>query len=512
MRMPRITHLPLTTTYDGLADDAIELAAACGLNLLPWEQYVLRQSLGVRDDGKWSALELALIVSRQNGKGSILEARELAGLFLLGEQTIIHSAHEASTSFEAFNRIENLIMGVPDLAAQVAQTPHSHGAEGIVLKNGQRLKFRTRTKGGGRGFSGDLVIFDEAMYLNALQIAALFPTIMARPNPQVWYTGSAGDKESTQLGALRARAIEGDHSQDDRLAFMEYSIDACTDFCDPQVRYMKCPDHDPIFHPESWAKANPSMGLTIHTLPTPESPSISFEMLTEENIRAESRTLPFEKFLPERLGIGDYPTKTANWSLISEQAWMARTSEVKSPQRPLTFAINTNTDRSYSCIVAIGSDGEDGVCAEITSDGEQIDYRPGTNWVVPRCIELNKRWKPKGFVIDMTSQAGEFRDKLEACKIKVISPTSREVAQAAGRMYSSIVPGRNNVPFLWHRDQEDLNNAVRGASKRKLAGLWALDRQNVGVDISPLICVSNGLWGHEKFALEKSTAVDMAWG
>lgn len=509
---PRISHLPVTSTYDGLADDAIELAAAAGLRLFDWEQDVLRYSLGVRDDGKWSAFEMGLIVSRQNGKGSILEARELAGLFLLGERTIIHSAHEFSTSIEAFNRIKMLIESTPDLDAQVARTPHSHGEEGIELKNGQRLKFRTRTKGGGRGFSADLIILDEAMFLGAPQIQALMPTMSARPNPQIWYTASAGDKESTQLALLRSRALEASHERDPRLAFLEYSIDHCTDFCDPELRYVKCPDHDNVFDVKSWRKANPSMGLTIHTRPDEYGYSMSFQMLTEEYIAGESRSMPLESFLQERLGVGDYPTKTAEWGLISQDTWMARVSEVKAPQRPVTFAIDTTPDRSYSCIVAIGSDGEGGMVAEITSNGEEIDYRPGTSWVVPRCIELNRRHKPSGFVIDMTSHAAEFKDALETAKIKVISPVTREVAQAAGRMYTAIVPGKNNVPYLWHRDQEDLNNAVRGAAKRKLAGLWALDRQNVGVDISPLVCVSNGLWGYEKFALHKESTVDMAWG
>ena len=47
-------------------------------------------------------LEVALIVSRQNGKGSILEALELAALFLDDfippRGLILHSAHEFKTA------------------------------------------------------------------------------------------------------------------------------------------------------------------------------------------------------------------------------------------------------------------------------------------------------------------------------------------------------------------------------------------------------------------------------
>lgn len=92
LQTPPIESLPEFTSSAG--DDAIELAQLAGLELDPWQQYVLRNSLGERPDGRWAAFEVGLIVPRQNGKGSIIEARELAGLFLLGEGLILHTAHE----------------------------------------------------------------------------------------------------------------------------------------------------------------------------------------------------------------------------------------------------------------------------------------------------------------------------------------------------------------------------------------------------------------------------------
>jgi hypothetical protein len=71
--------------------------------------FALDGALGVRADGKWSAFEVGLVVSRQNGKGGILEARELLGLFELGERLIVHSAHQFDTSMEAFLRMEQLL-------------------------------------------------------------------------------------------------------------------------------------------------------------------------------------------------------------------------------------------------------------------------------------------------------------------------------------------------------------------------------------------------------------------
>jgi hypothetical protein len=56
-----------------------------------WQQIALEVMLGVAEDGSWSAQEFGLVAARQNGKSAILEARELAGLFLFGEPRIIHS-------------------------------------------------------------------------------------------------------------------------------------------------------------------------------------------------------------------------------------------------------------------------------------------------------------------------------------------------------------------------------------------------------------------------------------
>lgn len=491
---PRILCRPASYIDVGIGRDAVQLAEFAGLRLFDWEAYILEQSLGIRDDNKWAAFEIGLIVSRQNGKGSILEARELAGLFLLGEKLIIHSAHQFDTSIEAFMRVSQLIKDTPDLNDQVARMPNSHGSEGVELKNGQRLKFRTRTKGGGRGFTADCLILDEGMYLGSAMVSALMPTLSARPNSQIWVTASAGDKESTQLGLMRRRAIKGD---DPSLFFAEYSIEGCTDFCDPDLRDLKCPEHLAVDSREAWRLANPSMGITI----------------TEEAIAREYRAMDLASFKQERLGIGDYPTGNDSWNLISKDAWFARTTSSMAPRTGVVFVVDVNPERSFTCIMAVGADEDGQIVGEITSDitGE-LDYRPGTNWVMPRLLDLNKRHRPNGVVMDLAGHAAEFKPKLENARIKVVAPTTREYAQACGKMYTSIVPGRNNKPNVWHRDQEDLNNAVRGAGKRNLAGLWALTRGNAATDISPIVCLTLGIWGHEKLILEKRTSVGMAWG
>lgn len=195
---PRYRYVPLYTSSAG--QDAIDLSAAAGLDLDPWQQDVITDSLGERPDGRWAATEVGLIVPRQNGKGAILEARELFGLFLDPTcKLITHTAHRFDTALDHFRRMRALIEGTPDLLAEVKDNGHgidgpsgikdSNGKESIELRDGARLNFKARSKGSGRGFSGDLVVLDEAFWL--MDLGSLVPSLSARPNPQLWLTSSA---------------------------------------------------------------------------------------------------------------------------------------------------------------------------------------------------------------------------------------------------------------------------------------------------------------------------------
>lgn len=77
-----------------LATDVLDWAQGFGYQLDDWQKWVLTEGLGTAPDGRWSSFENAVIVSRQNGKGTCEEVRELSGLFVIGEELIIHTAHE----------------------------------------------------------------------------------------------------------------------------------------------------------------------------------------------------------------------------------------------------------------------------------------------------------------------------------------------------------------------------------------------------------------------------------
>src|SRR5687768_1538120 len=93
---PRVQSLP-SGAVRSAGRDAAELAAGCGLDLDPWQAFVLESGMGETVDRRWAASDVDLIASRQNGKNGIVEARELYGAVILGE-SIILTAHLFKTT------------------------------------------------------------------------------------------------------------------------------------------------------------------------------------------------------------------------------------------------------------------------------------------------------------------------------------------------------------------------------------------------------------------------------
>jgi hypothetical protein len=502
---PRFLHLPSSAqkvrqggreVVNSLGSEVVDLSATAGLELDDWQCFLLEHACSLRDEEfwnpytyrvekKWAAFEFGLVVARQNGKTALCVARMAAGLFLFGERLIIYSAHQFDTSLEAFDALVDLIDKNPSMKREIARggVSRSHGKEGIELKNGQRVRFRTRTKGGGRGFTCDFLILDEAMYLDTLSVRATLPTLSARPNPQVWYCGSPGDKQALQFGAVRARGVSGIPDPD--LLFAEWSADLCNPYCPPD-----CDEHDKPGDPRTWAKANPSLGIRLQ----------------ERTVAAEYRsigTVDPEGFAMERLGVGDWPVVGDGWLVIPKDRWedqaVPATSEITGQ---FVLAVDTAPDRTMSCIAACGLNQDEKVQVEITGR-ELYDHKPGIQWLVPRIREIWEAQRPYAVVIDKASPAGTLIDQLESLGIEVISPATRDFAQACGDFVTGVSPRRGEDADIVHIDQPQLNVAVASAERRQLMDLWAWSKKDSAADISPLVAVTLAAWGYKKYLYQK---------
>lgn len=446
---PRIRSVPAYVSSAG--QEAVELAALAGLYLDGWQADVLREAMGERADGKWAARDVGVNAPRQNGKDAILEARELAGLFLLGERLIVHSSHMFATSREHFLRLVFLIENTPDFSRRVKAVWRASGNEGIELVNGQRIVFKTRTAGGGRGFTGDLCVFNEAMILSEEALGALLPTLSARPNPQIWFAGSAADQivqpDSIVWARVRARAQAGD----DRLAYFEWS--APFDHPD-QV--------DNADDPEVWAAANPALGIRI----------------SEENVEAERRAMDDRTFAVERLGVGDYPRIDGHArGVIAPEAWDQLADDTSKLLDPVCLFYDIAPDRSSAAISAAGRNAAGLWHVEV------IDHRRGTGWVAERFLQLVDKHEPAVKGCDAYAMLPE----LEREGLVVVN--APEHAHACARFVDAV-----EQKTLRHLGSAELRSAVRGARTRPMGdSAWAWSRKGSLTDITPLVSASLAL-------------------
>ncbi|HET7736465.1 MAG TPA: hypothetical protein VFK52_10845 [Nocardioidaceae bacterium] len=445
---PRLSSIPHDIDNTAAGDEVIEFAAYCGLHLDDWQQWCVRHICAERSDGSWAATQSVLIVPRQSGKSAIIEAIEMAALFLWEEEHIIYSAHLGKTAADHQRRIRRLIEGRPEFKRQ-GRVLTGKGDERVELWSGAILEFITRGKKSSRGGSPSRVFFDEAMFLTDDQTQAMLPALSAQSmnedhQAQMVYASSAPIAESQVLHRLRDRGIEGTAP---RLFFAEWSA---PEDCDPADR-------------QNWYDANPGLGIRIS------------EEWIEDN---EFGTMSIEGFGTERLGIPVPPERSGGDGIIPEGLWRSCADPTAKPAGLLAYSIDASPDlRSASIAV---------------SDGRMVavaEHHPGVAWLPEKLAELIED-KPGAVHLDPKGPIGALLVDLGDQGIEWDEITPAEHAQACGGLLGAVLKGEG----FHHVDQPALNAAVAGATRRNYADAWVWNRRTAGDDICPLVAVTIARW------------------
>jgi hypothetical protein len=439
-----------------VGQDMVELASMFDLHADPWQERVLVGAGGERDDGKHAAKEVGVVVPRQNGKDGILEIRTLGGLLILEEQLITYSAHQFDTSLEAFRRLRHYFENYDELTRRVKRVINSHGEEGIELLNGQRVRFRTRTAGGGRGFTGDCLFLNEAMILRESSMGALFFTLSARPNPQVWYTGSAVDQDVHDHGVVLSRVRDRAQKGDPGLAYFEWSAAESFDDLDPDDR-------------DGWCRANPALGRRISV----------------ETVETEQRAVAPKTFAVERLGVGDwFDLDYEDPTQITAEQWAAcMAAGSTEPDGPVVISFDVRPDRKAATIAGAG----------VRTDGlrhmKVLEHHAGTNWVIPKLKALVDELDAE-IIVDERGPAASLFVEADKEGLDLTKVNGTDYAAACGAFYDAVADAQ-----VRHDGAPELTRAVRGAGRRPLGDAWAWSRKNSDVDITPLVACTLALWG-----------------
>lgn len=445
---PSVRICPEYTVTDGA--DAEKLLAVGGLILDPWQAAALEDWMALTPGQKWICRTCGLSIPRQNGKTGLVEGRANTGMLLYNEQ-VIYTAHLQKTATETFEEMA-AFFDAPKMRKYVKDIKTALGREQIILNSGARVKFLARTRNGGRGQHGDLLIFDEAQELDIDAQASFIPAISASRNPQVIYIGTPPDPNATGtvFRGIRDKALAGETKA---TAWFEFSVPEIGDVHD-QAR---------------WAETNPALGRRI----------------MKTTIEGEVEQMPPDTFARERLGWwSPIVEHKIDYAIPAETFDACKSTEPK-PEGKVAYGVKFSVDGTLATLAG----------AVIPKDGAArislIEQRPtghGTRWLADW---LNERAdKASCVVIDGRNGADVLVDKIADTwkhKNSVVRPSAKDVVAAAGTLCDALA----EQTVTWYEPQEQLRESAVTSVKRPIGGGWGFGGDNS----SPIEACALALWG-----------------
>lgn len=433
---------------DGLR--ASQILKVGGMILDPWQSDILDDWLAFTPSMKWACKTCGLSVPRQNGKTGLISGRAEAGMLLYNEQ-VIYTAHLQKTATETFEEMA-VFFDSPKLKSYIKDIKTALGREQIILKSGARVKFLARTRNGGRGQHGDLLIIDEAQELDANQQASFLPAISASLNPQTIYAGTPPDPESdgTVFREIRKKALDGKTKNS---AWAEYSVKEIGD----------------VTEKKRWFETNPALGRRI--------------LLS--TIEGECEQMDADTFARERLGWWTPIFVSKVDTAIDAKVWDACASDEPKPSGKTAYGIKFSADGSEVCLCGAVIP-ENGIARVSLIDRKPTGY--GLQWLADW---LNERYKQAScVVIDGRNGVDVLVDKIAGTwkyKNSVIRPKATEVIAAVGLLMNCL----DEKTLTWFKAQDDLRNSATTSVKRAFSGGWGFG----GEDSAPIEACALALWG-----------------
>lgn len=446
--------IPYLQTHGG---DAVKIYEATGRTAMPWQAGLLADILAINEDGKWVHTRFGYEVSRRNGKGEVIIARELYAL-ATGEK-VLHTAHLTSTAHSAWERL----CAILDQLGIEYRSIKAKGQEYITIKDGGKIDFRTRTSTGALGEGFDLLVIDEAQEYRVEHQTALKYVVSASRNPQTIMCGTPPTAVSagTVFKDYREAVLAGDTQN---AGWAEWSVDKISDPYDRDL----------------WYYCNPSLGIML------DERAIMDEVGSSESERID--------FNIQRLGLW---LKYSQKSAISQAAWDA--CQVKNPvlSGKVTIGIKYNRD-GVSVSMALAAYAGDKVFVEILG---RRNIRDGDGWIIEGLKALGRN--VSRVVIDGAGGAEILQKEIAAAKMKhPVMPKVKEIMEANKGFETAIYQ-----QTVCHAGQPSLRNVVSNCEHRAIgsSGGYGFKPLNESLDISLMESVALAYWGRVNFKDIKQT-------
>ena len=474
------TYLHVPDSVETFGPEVAELCARAGFAPDPEQELILDATFAILPNGKPAAFEVDMVGPRQNFKTGVLKQIELGWLYVTKERLSIHSAHELSTTEETFRETAALIEDNPFLSRHLLPTrgdrpgiTAANGRWAIELQGDRRLRYRARQATGGRGLSGDKVVLDEFFAVTPAVIGSLYPTLSARPRPQVVSASSAGLLMSEALRDKRNRGRNGltpnqfYFELSDILGPTPEKPDAGCET--PKCNHAKTAKGCALDDERRWEKIMSALDGRVQ----------------RETIRSLRQAMPPAEFAREfMVWWEDPPNDTA--SQVFGPHWGKQGIPDAVAPKPLCLGVAVEPGRAYSSLVAVGDYGDDAVSVVFpaSSDPKLGGRRPGASWIVDEACGISKR---HGIPVAIagTGPGADLVDPLrERLGDQLLVADMSDLKDACSAFYDGIT----ETHTVFHNDSPEMNDAAREATRRMSSGRFLWDR-------SMLEAASVALWG-----------------
>lgn len=470
------------------------------LDLLPraleWQRWLLIHALELLEGPGcvFRFRTVLLLVARQNGKSVLLTVLILWRMFQDGARMVLETHASNEHARAAWEEAVAIAEAIPEMADDIAKVQEGKNSELLLLDGGQRFKIATANRRGGRGFRGDLVIFDELReHQDWRAWSATSKTTMARKRAQVWGVSNAGDMSSVVLRHLRSVAIGNitgkkldgipdeiaDQIDLDSIGLFEWSAGTVDGAEEGQPVS--------IWDREGWARANPSLGYTE---------------LDERAIAAAAASDPEWEFRTEVLCqfvnmIGAGPFPNGSWAaLLDSKGDRQARGVTRDASRPACYGIDMSEGRTTVYVALAFWDTEGRIRGEI------VAHRAGPDWVIPWLKSPLRKVKPNHVAFQRRgAPISSLWKDFEDAGITVTPWGESELAGWHGKVYDLVKLGaadetpagetpeefRSRVR-LSHGVQPLLDIAAASAQIKAVGdGGWVIDRKASPADAAPLL-------------------------
>lgn len=231
----------------------IELFRTYKVRMYLAQEYEMHVMLSRNEDGTFAANTVCISKPRQNGKSFGARFYCIYEAAIEGKK-VLYTAHRGKTMRKMFKFMKAFIRAHEDFRKVLDPTIgedgiySAAGTEGIYFDNGGCIEFATRTAGGSRGESYDIIVIDEAQELTDDELEALEPTTFASEagDPQMIFLGTPpGPKcPGTVFRNMHDNAHSGNATS---IWWLEW---AALEIGDP-------------FDVDRWYETNPALGIRI---------------------------------------------------------------------------------------------------------------------------------------------------------------------------------------------------------------------------------------------------------